>query len=63
MVLRSIFKIYDTIKVTGHFKENDIFYQNTYIEVFIPGENSNFEVSDLAGLPGPRNTVNSGKSL
>ena len=49
-------------EVTVHFKENDIFYQNTYIEVFIPGENSKFEVSDLVGLPGPRNTVNSGKS-
>lgn len=33
-----------------------------YIGVFIPGENCNFEVSDLAGLPDSRNTVNSGKS-
>ena len=44
------FKICDTKKVTVHFKEKDIFDQNTYLvvyEVFIPGEDSiNLEVTD-----------------
>ena len=29
-------------------KKKVLFSENTYIEVFIPGENSNFQVSELA---------------
>ena len=47
----------------AYLRKYNYFTKIHYIEVFIPAENSNFEVSYLAGLPGPRNTVNSGKSL